>query len=187
MRKLFWQINATLDGFMEGPNRDLTHTAGVVDQDFDRYATEMLKSIDAFVIGRRTYELFVDYWPKASGPDADRLNELPKIVFSRTLKAVRWKNARLASGGVEEEMNRLKQQPGQDIALFGSADLASTFIRLGLIDEYRIFVTPIVLGEGSPMFKNIRDRINLKLMKATMWSSGMVALVYRPERNTTLK
>lgn len=165
---------------MEGPNRELDHTAHVVDKDFDRYATEMLKSIDAFVIGRRTYELFVDFWPKATGPDADRLNELPKVVFSRTLKTVEWKNARLAGGDVAEEITRLKRQPGKDIALFGSADLASTFIRLGLIDEYRIFVTPVVLGSGAPMFKNIKKRIALKLLKATAWSSGIVALTYGP-------
>jgi dihydrofolate reductase len=175
VRKLFCQMNVTLDGFMEGPNRDLTHTAHVVDQDFDRYATEMLKSIDAFVIGRRTYELFVDFWAKATGPDADRLNELSKIVFSRTLKTVEWENARLVGSDIAEEIIRLTRQPGKDIALFGSADLTSSFIRLGLIDEYRIFVTPVVLGVGSPMFKNIQPRINLKLMNATTWSSGMVA------------
>jgi dihydrofolate reductase len=182
MRKLFWQINATLDGFMEGPNRELDFTAQFEDQDFERYCTEMLKSIDAFVIGHRTYELFVDYWPKATGPDADRLNELPKLVFSRKLKTVEWKNARLANGDVAEEITRLKRQPGKDIALFGSADLASTFMRLGLIDEYRILVTPVILGAGTPMFKNIQDRFALKLLKADTWSSGIVAFYYRPDQ-----
>jgi dihydrofolate reductase len=180
MRKLFWQMNVTLDGFMEGPNRELNFTAQYEDQDFEGYSSEMLKSIDAFVIGRRTYELFVDFWPKATGPDADRLNELPKIVFSRTLKKVEWNNARLADEDVAEEITRLKQQPGKDIALFGSADLASTFMHLGLIDEYRIFVTPVVLGDGTPMFKDVSERIALKLMKATTWSSGIVALYYQP-------
>ena len=130
--------------------------------------------------GRRTYELFVDYWPKATGPDADLLNELPKVVFSRTLKTVEWNNARLAGGDVAEEISRLKQQPGKDLALFGSADLASTFIRLGLIDEYRIFVTPVVVGDGTPMFKNIKERIALNLLKAATWSSGVVVLYYQP-------
>ncbi|MCI0662266.1 MAG: dihydrofolate reductase family protein, partial [Acidobacteria bacterium] len=88
MRKLFWQMNVTLDGFMEGPNRELNDTAGIVDEDFDRYGTEMLKSIDAILLGRRTYQLFAGYWPSATGPDAERMNELPKIVFSRTLENV---------------------------------------------------------------------------------------------------
>ena len=182
MRRLFWQMNVTLDGFMEGPNRELNDTAQVADADFDRYATEMLKSIDGILLGRRTYQLFAAYWPSATGPDADRLNTLPKIVFSRTLEEVEWKHSRLVKENVAEEVARLKQQPGRDLALFGSADLASTLIRLGLIDEYRIFVTPVVLGRGTPMFKNIKGRLALKLLKATTWSSGIVALHYQPVR-----
>lgn len=180
MRKLFWQMSVTLDGFMEGPNRELNDTAEVVDEDFDRYATEMLNSIDAILLGRVTYQLFADYWPSATGPDADKLNELPKIVFSRTLEKVEWNNSRLVKENVAQEVEGLMQQKGKDLALFGSADLASTFIRLGLIDVYRIFVTPVVLGRGSPMFKEIQDRIDLKLLKATTWGSGVVALYYQP-------
>ncbi len=179
MRKLFWQMNVTLDGFMEGPNRELDYTAHVVDEDFDRYATDMLKSIDAILLGRVTYQLFADYWPSAMGPDAERLNELPKMVFSRTLEKVEWNNSRLIRENVAEEVARLKQRPGKDLALFGSADLASTFIRLGVIDEYRIFITPVVLSGGTPLFKGIKDRIALKLLKATTWSSGVVALYYQ--------
>jgi len=182
MRKLFWQMSVTLDGFMEGPNRELNDTAQVVDEDFDRYVTDMLKSIDAILLGRVTYQLFADYWPSATGPDADRLNELPKIVFSRTLEKAEWKNSRLVKGNVAAEVARLKQQPGKDLALFGSADLASTLIRLGLIDEYRILVTPVILGGGTAMFKDIKDRVALNLLKATTWSSEVVALHYQPDR-----
>lgn len=180
MRKLFWQMSVTLDGFMEGSNRELDYTAEIVDEDFDRYATEMLKSIDAILLGRVTYQLFDGYWPSAPGPDAGRMNQLPKIVFSRTLEKVDWNNSRLVKDNVAEEVARLKQQPVKDLALFGSADLASTLIRLGLIDEYRILVTPFVLGSGTRMFKNIEDRFSLKLSKATTWSSGIVALFYQP-------
>jgi dihydrofolate reductase len=181
MRKLFWQMNVTLDGFMEGPNRELDYTAGFADPDFDRYATEMLQSIDAILLGRRTYQLFADYWPSAAGPDADRMNQLPKVVFSRTLETVDWNNSRLVTANVAEEVATLKQQPGKDLALFGSADLAATLIRLGLIDEYRILVTPVVLGSGTPVFKGLKDRIALKLLNARTWSSGMVALFYQPQ------
>ena len=180
MRKLFWQMNVTLDGFMEGPNRELNDTAKVVDKDFERYCTEMLKSIDAILLGRVTYQLFADYWPSATGPDADRLNELPKIIFSRTLKDVEWNNSRLVIENVAEEIARLKRQPGQDLALFGSADLASTFIRLGLMDEYRINVHPIVLGRGKPLFKDIKDRLHLQLVGAKTFKSGVMALCYQP-------
>jgi dihydrofolate reductase len=178
MRKPFWQMSVTLDGFMEGPNRELDLTAQVEDPDFDRYATEMLNSIDAMLLGRRTYQLFEGYWPSATGPDAERMNELAKVVFSRTLEKVEWNNSRLVRENVAEEVGILKDEPGKDLALFGSADLASTLIGLRLIDEYRIFVTPYVLGGGTPMFKGISDGIALKLLNATTWSSGTVALFY---------
>lgn len=180
MRKLFWQMSVTLDGFMEGPNRELDHTAELKDPDFDRYASEMLQSIDGILLGRLTYQLFAGYWPSATGPDADRLNQLPKTVFSRTLKKLDWNNSRLVAGSVADEVTRLKRQPGKDLALFGSANLAATLIQLGLIDEYRILVTPVILGVGTPMFKDIGSTFNLKLLKATTWSSGTVALWYQP-------
>lgn len=178
MRKLFWQISTTLDGFMEGPNHELDDTAGISDPDFDRYASEMLQSIDAMLLGRVTYELFVGYWPSATGADAERMNSLPKIVFSRTLRDVNWHNARLARGDAIDEVTRLKQQPGRDIALFGSAKLAATLAQHGLIDEYRIFVSPVVLGSGSPAFGDPRERTHLQLVKAEEWASGVAALFY---------
>jgi len=185
MRKLFWQISTTLDGFMEGPDRELTDTAEISDPDFDRYASDMLQSIDDIVLGRVTYQVFEQYWPSASGPDAERLNNLPKLVFSRTLRELNWHNSRLATRGVAEEIARLKQQPGRDIALFGSANLACALAEEGLIDEYRLFVSPVVLGRGHRTFDDLRDRIGLKLLKAETWSSGIIALFYA-SRTTSL-
>jgi dihydrofolate reductase len=176
MRKLFWQISATLDGFMEGPNHELNDTAGIADPDFDRYASAMLQSIDTIVLGRVTYQLFADYWPSAPGPDVERMNNLPKIVFSRTLRDVKWNNSRLAGGNVVDEIRRLKQQPGRDIALFGSANLATTLSRQGLIDEYRVLVSPVILGSGNPIFEDLGRRTRLRLLKAEAWTSGVVAL-----------
>lgn len=186
MRKLFWQISATLDGSMEDSDHGLKDTAEIADPDFDRYASEMLQSIDAFVIGRRTYEVFVAYWPTATGPDADRLNGLPKIVFSRTLDHVEWSNARLAGEDGFEEIRRLKQEPGQDIALFGSANLAASLAQHGLLDEVRVFVSPVVLGRGNPTFDASWDRTRLKLRKAETWSSGIVALFYEVAKEESL-
>lgn len=178
MRKLFWQISVTLDGFMEGPSHELGDTAQLVDPDFERYASAMLQSIDAIVLGRRTYQLFEAYWPAAAGPDAERLNNLPKVVFSRTLGGVEWSNSRLVRDDVAGGITRLKEQPGRDIALFGSANLAATLMRHGLIDEYRVLVSPVILGRGNPMFQEARDRLRLKLLKAEAWSSGVVSLTY---------
>jgi dihydrofolate reductase len=184
MRRLFWQMNVSLDGFMEGPNGELDDTAQVMDQSFDRYASDMLRSIDGVLLGRKTYQLFAAYWPHATGPDADCLNQLPKIVFSRTLEKLEWKNSRLVRDHVAEAVVGLKQQPGKDLALFGSADLASTLMQLGMIDEYRVLITPVILGQGRPMFRNPGDRVALELLKATPWPSGVAALSYRPVRGT---
>lgn len=178
MRRLFWQVSVTLDGFMEGPGHDLTRTAQVVDEDFERYCSGMLQSIDGFVVGRRTYELFVGHWPTATGPDAERLNELPKLVGSRTLRAVAWRNARLAGDDVVLEVEAWKRQPGRDLALFGSADLAATLLARGLVDELRLLVTPFLLGSGTPLFRG--DPVDLRLVDATRWSSGVMALTYAP-------
>jgi dihydrofolate reductase len=178
MRKLFWQMNVTLDGLMEGPRHELDYTAQFPDPDFDRYASEMLQSIDGVLLGRRTYELFAGYWPTATGPDADRLNELPKTVFSRTLKSLQWNNSRLVSDNVVQEVERLKRESGKELALFGSADLGSTLVRLGLIDEIRLLVSPVLLGKGTPMFQEIGRIVDLKLTRASTWSSGIVVLYY---------
>lgn len=178
MRKLFWQISTTLDGFMEGPDHDLSDTAMLHDPDFERYAGGMLRSIDDIVIGRRTYDGFAGYWPSATGPDAERMNTLPKLVFSRSGMEVNWSNARVASD-VVSEITRLKERPGRDIALFGSANLAASLAREGLIDEYRILVTPVVLGRGHRAFPDHGMRTSLQLTKEERWSTGTLALFYQ--------
>lgn len=178
MRKLFWQMMVSLDGFMEGPNRELDWH--VTDGDFHRYVASMLTSIDAILLGRVTYELFAGYWPSATGAEAAAMNDLPKIVFSRTLESVAWKNSRLVTDNIAEEVWRMKRQPGKDLALFGGADLASTFMRLALIDECRVLVSPVVLGSGAPMFKGVRERTPLKLLRTETLSSGVVVLTYQP-------
>jgi dihydrofolate reductase len=178
LRKLFWQMMVSLDGFMSGPNRELDWH--VVSGDFVPYVTRMLGTIDAIILGRVTYQLFAEFWPTADAAEAPAMNGLPKLVFSRTLKKVDWKNSRLARGGPAEEIGALKRQPGKDLALFGSSDLASTFLRLGLIDELRLFVNPVVLGQGVPTFKNLKERIAMRLVKIETLSSGVVVLHYQP-------
>lgn len=177
MRKLLWQMMMSLDGYMEGPNRELDWH--VTDEEFAQYVAAMGKSIDTILFGRVTYQMMAEYWPSSKEPEAPMMNDLPKIVFSRTLGTVEWKNSRLVKGNIAEEVAKLKQQAGKDLALIGSANLASTFTRLGLIDEYRIFVNPIVLGRGNPMFKDV-DRMALRLLKAQTFRSGNVLLYYQP-------
>lgn len=178
MGKLFWQINTSLDGYMEEPGGDLKRTAEIDDVEYQRYASEMLKTIDAFIIGRKTYDVFVGYWPTADGEDAKLLNEMPKVVVSRTLTETTWDNSRLVTTDIAGEVAKLKSGTDRDIALFGSANLAGTIIELGLVDEYRVFVTPFILGKGTKTFNLINGKVDLRLKSAETWPSGTVALTY---------
>lgn len=180
MRKLFWQISTTLDGYMEGPGGELADTARYADPEFDRYASQMLQAIGGIVLGRATYELFAAYWPTASGADAERINALPKFVCSKTLYRLDWANSQLIRDDIPGTIARLKQQEGGDLALFGSADLASTLMRHGLIDEYRLLVSPVVLGRGRRTFRDIAERLPLRLSQVQAWSAGLTALYYQP-------
>jgi dihydrofolate reductase len=125
------------------------------------------------------------YWPSATAATndpivADKMNNLSKIVFSKTLSSVEWNNTRLIKENIGEEISNLKKKPGKDIAIFGSSDLALTFIQLDLIDEYRIIVNPVVLGDGKSLFKGIKDKLDLKLVKTKSFKSGNVLLYYQP-------
>ena len=145
--------------------------------------------MDVLLFGRKTYELMASYWstPSATSNDpivAERMNSLPKVVFSRTLQKTEWNNTRLISENVAEEIAKLKQQPGKDIAIFGSSNLSVTLAKLSLIDEYRIMVNPVVLGNGTRLFEGINHRLNLKLTRTKAFSSGNVLLYYIPDRGT---
>jgi dihydrofolate reductase len=179
----------TLDGFFEGPNREIDwHN---VDEEFNEFAIEQLNSTDILLFGRVTYELMANYWPTVAAITNDpiiasKMNAIPKIVFSKTLKNADWNNTRLIKENITEEVSNLKHQPGKDIAIFGSSDLAATFMQSGLIDEYRIMINPIILGEGKLLFKGLNEKLNLKLLKTKMFSSGNVLLYYRLDRKEQL-
>jgi len=186
MRKIILFNMVTLDGFFEGPNGEIDwHN---VDAEFNEFAIDQLNSADGLLFGRVTYQLMANYWPTPSAIKDDPvvaglMNRLPKMVFSRTLAKAEWNNTRLVKGAerVAEEIARLKQQPGKDWLLFGSADLASTLTPLGLIDEYRIMVNPVVLGGGKPLFRGVKQKLNLKLVNAKTFRSGNVLLYYQPD------
>jgi dihydrofolate reductase len=175
----------TLDGFFEGPNQDISwHN---VDDEFNEFAIDQLNEVDTLLFGRVTYQGMASYWPTefaiSSDPIVARLmNGLPKIVFSKTLDKAEWNNSRLVNENIVEEVLKLKGQPGKNIAIFGSSDLAVTLAEHGLIDEYRIIVNPVFLGSGTSLLKGIKDKLNLKLLKARTFKSGNVLLYYAPEK-----
>jgi dihydrofolate reductase len=183
MRKLIWMMSVSLDGFMSGPNGELDWH--LVDDELHEHFNEQLRTMGAFLDGRVTYELMAAYWPTADADPASTApmvefariwREMPKLVFSRTLDRADW-NATVVREVVPEEIARLKAEPGGDLAL-GGAGLAASFMRNGLIDEYRVYVHPVVIGRGKPMFAPSDARIELRLAEARTFGNGVVLLRY---------
>jgi dihydrofolate reductase len=183
MRKLIYSMGVSLDGFIAGLDGSIDWSAP--DEELHRFHNRQTREIGAHLCGRRLYEAMV-YWDTAaensSAPEyvlefARIWKELPKIVFSKTLEKVEGK-ASLARYGVAEEIAQLKEQPGKDLAV-GGAGLASTCTELGLIDEYRMFVSPVLLGGGTPYFPALDERINLELLETRTFGSRVVYVRYR--------
>jgi dihydrofolate reductase len=182
--KLFSFNMVSLDGFFEGPEPWSIdwHTT---DEEFNTFAVEQLNTIGTLLFGRMTYEGMASYWPTPAALESDpavagAMNSLPKIVFSRTLETANWNNSRLVKTDIAKEIEKLKRQPAKDLALFGSARLMSSLMKLNLIDEHRVMVNPVVLGRGTPLFQGVDDRLNLKLISARPFTSGNVLLTYQP-------
>ncbi len=184
MRNVLFFMLVSLDGYFEGPNGDISWHQ--VDDEFNDFSIEQLNSVDTLLFGRVTYQGMASYWPTPAATTddpivADKMNTIPKIVFSRTLEKAEWNNTRLIRDNVGEAVTKLKQQPGKDLIIFGSSNLAASFAEMGLIDEYRIMVSPVVIGEGTPLFKGIHQPLKLKLLKTRTFSNGNVLHYYRPE------
>ena len=183
MRKLIAAINMTLDGFCD-------HTAIIADDELHQHYNELLSNADTLLYGRITYQLMESSWPTVvKNPTGNKpmddfaviIDNISKIVFSHTLKNVDWKNTKLKKEVIKEEVLELKQQAGKNI-LVGSPSLIVALTQLELIDEYQLGVQPIVLGSGLPLFKNVKDRINLKLLKTKTFGCGAVTLYYEPTK-----
>lgn len=188
MRKVVFWINTTLDGYVAGPKgeMDWLFAHAVSDEGWARQH-EVLSTVDTVLLGRSNYEGFHGYWPTvrqnpaSSQNDVDFSNWLdavPKIIFSRTLAKVDWQNSRLATDDIPPEIARLKQQPGKDMLIMTSTGLAQSFMKLGLIDVFRINVYPVILGGGKPLFTELADRTNLKLVETRNFQFGVLGLTY---------
>ena len=184
MRKLIAAINVTLDGFCD-------HTAMIADDEIHQHYNELLSNADTLLYGRITYQLMESYWPtvvknptgnKPTDEFAVIIDNISKVVFSSTLKNVDWKNTKLKKEVIKEEVLELKQQVGKNI-LVGSPSLIVALTQLDLIDEYQLSVQPTILGTGLPLFKNIKDRIDLKLLKTKTFGCGAVTVYYEPKKN----
>jgi len=183
----------SLDGFVAGPNGEMDWLPPFNDEalwkDIHKQMWKNLKSVDTLLLGRATYQIWETYWPAAATNPASTKNDLDfsryadetqKIVFSRTLDNVSWKNTRLVKENIAGEISKLKALPGKNLALAGGAGIAQTFIRLGLIDDYQILVHPVILGRGKPLFKGPENRIKLKLVETTGLRPEVAMLHYQP-------
>ena len=189
MRKVILMMQVSLDGFIEGPDQDLSWHR--VDDELHRHFNEELRTMGAFLDGRVTYELMAGYWPTADqDPSSSAVEsefagiwrDMPKVVYSRTLATAGW-NTDVVRGVVPEEVAELKEQPGGDLAL-GGADLTATFRRLGLIDEYRLYVHPVLVGRGKPLFQETDGMTPLRLLQSRTFGNGVVLLRYAAEPDT---
>jgi dihydrofolate reductase len=180
MRKLIAAMNMTLDGFCD-------HTAMTADDEIHHHYTELLRDADTVIYGRITYQL-MEYWKsilenptgnEATDDFAVAMDNISKIVYSRTLQEVNWRNAELKREIDKEEISELKQRPGKNI-LVGSPSLIVALANLELVDEFQLGIQPTVVGSGLPLFKNVVDRIDLKLLKTKTFGCGAVFHYYEP-------
>jgi dihydrofolate reductase len=187
MRKIIVFNLVTVDGFFAGPNGEIDwHN---YDSEMSAHSTEQMKTLGALIFGETTYELMAGYWPTPEGIKsepmvAEILNSIPKIVFSKTMQEVAdgpvWKNVKVFHDLKPEEIIKLKEQEGKDIAIFGSGTIVQQLTNLGLIDEYRLVVNPLILGSGRLLFKDVKNKVNLKLLNTKVFNNGNVLLCYEP-------
>jgi dihydrofolate reductase len=178
MRRLVLSMFVSLDGVAETPEK---WQGPFWNDETQACAAEMLWDADALLLGRKTYEIFAESWPTEDDDDefANRMNSLPKYVVSDTLDDVEW-HASLIVGDLDDEIATLKEQPGQDILIYGSPTLVRSLMRYDLIDEYRFWVHPVVVGGGARMFEPGLDHADLRLVDTRICSSGVVILSYQP-------
>jgi dihydrofolate reductase len=182
VRKMYSFMITSADGYHAGAGQAVDWH--VVDEEFSQLALAQLREAGTLVFGRVTYELMAAFWPTPAGEECDpdvakAMNTTPKIVISRTLPQATWAGTQVISDHAEEELAKLKQQPGKDIVIQGSSTLTAGLLHTGLLDELRILVNPVILGQGRSLFAGA-GKTSLKLLKTQQFTSGNVLLCYQP-------
>lgn len=186
MRKLVAFNQVSLDGYFAGVNGDISWAhKDKQDAEWNAFVADNAKGGGLLLFGRITYELMAAYWPTPYAIEndpivAERMNHLPKVVFSRTLDEASWNNTKLVKDGMAAEIRKMKEEPGMDMAILGSGSIVSQLAQERLIDEYQIVVNPVVLGKGRTMFDDIKEKLALKLTKTRIFGNGNVLLCYGP-------
>jgi dihydrofolate reductase len=208
MRPLFLKMSISLDGFVGGPNGEIDWIFKSYDAGATAWTVETISRAGAHLMGSRTFRDMAAWWPRSTEPFAPPMNEIPKVVFSRTgsiaaasttralqnatslrkpgdaaanaAGASSWQNPIIASGDLADEIARLKQQDGKPLVAHGGASFARSMVKQGLVDEYHLLIHPVALGRGLPLFSDLPRPLDLKLLRTTSFESGAVALVYCP-------
>jgi len=186
MRKLVVFNSTSLDGYFTDANGDMSFAHSKQgDAEWDGFVAGNASGGGVLLFGRITYELMARFWPTRLAAEtmpvvAERMNNLPKVVFSRTLDKAAWTNAKLVKDDVVGAIRRMKNEPGEDMAILGSGSIVSQLAQHGLIDEYQIVVVPVALGKGRTLFEGVKEKVPLKLTKTRTFSNGNVLLCYQP-------
>jgi dihydrofolate reductase len=181
VRRLILQTSLSVDGYVAALDR--THPwseGGNGDEDVKRWILASVSAAGAHLMGRVTYEEMATVWPTSDNDFARPMNEIPKVVFSKTLERAEWAETRIARGELRDEIEQLKREPGGDLIAYGGARLDQSLSRLGLVDEYRLMIQPAALGDGLALFKDLPAPLHLDLIDAKTYPSGLAIHVYRP-------
>jgi dihydrofolate reductase len=180
MRKVIVLMSMSLDGFVAPAKGAEDHRAAPEDPALKQLKLAWLRQVGIHAMGRVTYQEMAEHWPASTDAYAAPMNELPKVVFSKTLEKAEWNDSRVARGDLAEEIASLRAEPGGDIIAWGGASFVQALSRAGLVDEYRLVINPIALGRGLPLFKDLDAPVRLHLLQATTYENGATLHVYRP-------
>ena len=189
LRKLKLQVQMSIDGCIAGPNGEMDWMVGLLDDKLNKYVNEITESIDTILLGRKMTDVFISYWSDViNKPDdpwyalAKKMIEIPKVVFTKTLNKSKWINTDIATGDLTDEIIKLKSRDGKDMVVYGGASFDSSLIKLGLIDEFLLFINPVAIGNGMTIFKDLNEIQKFNMVKSIAFDSGIVLLQYEARK-----
>ena len=175
----------SIDGCIAGPNGEMDWMVGLQDDEGNKYVNELTESFDTILLGRKMTDVFISYWSDViNKPDhpwyalAKKMIEIPKVVFTKTLNKSKWINTDIATGDLTDEIMKLKSRDGKDMVVYGGASFDSSLIKLGLIDEFLLFINPVAIGNGMTIFKDLNEIQKFNMVKSIAFDSGVVLLHY---------
>jgi dihydrofolate reductase len=186
VRRIIASEFISADGYIVGPKEDMTWVTGNFSEEMGKYAGDLMASMDTILLGRVTYQIMSNAWPnwtEEQSPGAEKMNRTPKVVLSKTLKEAPWGKyapATVIRDDVERKIRELKQRPGKNIVIYGSAKAVQNLTRMGLIDEYQLLVHPVFLGDGKALFEGMQQPTELKLTRTETYRNGVDVLYYEP-------